>query len=103
MMNAPSYRANDPKGWGGDPRRGAALGRPTIQEAPLTFNGKLYVRHVRLDSGGYDRNGTYFGHGKPLYWIADADGTVDYMVRADDHAGAKKLALAHYPLAHFHR
>src|SRR5690606_26966366 len=27
---APSYSTNDPKGWCGDPRRGAAMGRPSV-------------------------------------------------------------------------
>lgn len=101
---SPNYSTNDPKGWCGDPTRGAALGRATIVDAdPDTFDGKLYLRRVRLNNGGYDRNGTYFGVGKPLYWCADADGTVDFVVRVWDREGAKRAALVEYPRARFYR
>jgi hypothetical protein len=61
----PDYSTHDPKGWCGNPSRGAALGRPTVMDAPKDFSGRLFVSRVRLNSGGYDKNGTYFGHGPP--------------------------------------
>jgi hypothetical protein len=73
------YSTNDPKGWCGDPSRGAALGRPTIHGQPA---GAITVRRSPLDRGGYDRNGTYFGDGQPLYWYSDDEGNVDAMERA---------------------
>lgn len=97
------YSTNDPKGWGGDPKRGAALGRLTVQEAPADFAGKLTLRRMRLDSGGYDKNGTYFGHGAPLYWVADEGGLIDYMLRASDRECARNLVLALYPKAKIRR
>lgn len=100
------YKKNDPRGWGGDPSRGAALGRATIADAPTNQPIKLYLRRVRLDSGGYDRNGTYFGVGTPLYWVSgeDAEGNeVDYMVRAYDRDDAKDEVRKRYPLARFYR
>lgn len=103
--DAPSYKTNDPRGWCGDPSRGAALGRPTIQDADKTAPVKLYVRRVRLN-GDYDSNGTYFGGGPgtlPLYWVADASGEVDFMLRAHDRDDAKEQALAQYPAARFFR
>ena len=72
------YSDNDPKGWCGDPSRGAALGRPTIKGEPV---GKITIRRSPLDRQGYDRNGTYFGLGDPLFWITDEDGEVDYVTR----------------------
>lgn len=104
-MGHPSYQTNDPKGWCGDPRRGAAMGRPAILDAnPDTFTGKLYLQRVRLNSGGYDRNGTYFGiSDRPLYWCADDSGEVDFMIRALDREDAKGEALAYYPGARFYR
>jgi len=96
----PSYTSNDPKGWGGDPSRGAALGRPTVQ-GELT--GKLYLRRVRLDNGGYDSNGTYFGVGSPLYWCASADEEIDYMLRAHCREDAKEKVRSRYPSARFFR
>ena len=97
-----SYQANGPKWWCGDPRRGAALGRPTIT-GDAGYGGRLYLRRIRLNSGGYDRNGTYFGHGRPLFWCASADGAIDRMTRADDREDAKRLMLEEYPNARFFR
>lgn len=98
----PDYSANDPKGWCGDPSRGAALGRPTVKGAPADFAGKITVQRVHLDQGGYDRNGTYFGSGEgtePLYWCADEEGTIDYCLRAKDLESAKRKVSADYPHA----
>jgi len=107
-MGKPSYSTNDPRGWGGDPRRGAALGRSSIRaNEPSTFSGKVTLRRVYIDSGGYDPNGTYFGFGAPLYWYAaeDEDGTiiVDDMLRAHSREDAKEQVRAKYPNARFYR
>jgi hypothetical protein len=78
----------------------AALSKhPDDRAAPV----KLYLRRAYLDNGGYDRNGTYFGTGAPLYWCADADGNVDFMLRARDRADAKRQVVAKYPSATFWR
>lgn len=131
-----TYQDNDPKGWGGDPRRGAALGRSDRHLAPCdwcqrgdepfvalnrrkahrgpldalfwceTFEGKLVLRRVRLDVGGYDVNGTYFGtgeRGEYLYWYASDDGSVDAVLRAESRADAKAKILTRYPKARFFR
>jgi hypothetical protein len=94
----PDYKNNDPKGWCGDPSRGAALGRSTIT-GPADFSGKLCLRKIRLDNGGYDVNGTYFGHGAPLYWYADKEGEIDGMLRASDRSDARDQVLDLYPKA----
>jgi hypothetical protein len=99
----PSYQTNDPKGWCGDPKRGAALGRPTIQDAPRDVAVKLTLRCIRLNSGGYDSNGTYFGIGNKLYWYANEDGTIDAMIRAYDRHQAKLFIQTVYPRAKFFR
>lgn len=99
---SPSYSTHDPKGWCGDPRRGAALGRATY-EGDRNYSGKLYLRRIRLDSGGYDVNGTYFGHGGPLFWCASDDTTIDFMLRASDRKDAKRKVLETYPHARFFR
>ena len=93
----PDYQANDPRGWCGDPTRGAALGRPSAHVAD--YAGRLYLRRAYLDCGGYDRNGTYFGHGAPLYWCASDCGAVDFMLRADTRHAARAEVLGRYPLA----
>jgi hypothetical protein len=99
----PDYKTHDPKGWGGDPSRGAALGRPGIHDADRAAPVKLYLRQVRIDSGGYDPNGTYFGVGHPIYWYADADGEVDGITRAPNRDGAKHAVRMTYPKATFFR
>jgi len=63
------------------------------------FSGRLHVRRVNLNSGGYDALGTYFGLGAPLYWAASDCGAVDYMLRAPDRAAARAIVLARYPEA----
>lgn len=97
----PSYKTNDPRGWCGDPRRGAAMGRVAIENGPL--EGKMTLRRVRLCSGGYDSNGTYFGIGQPLYWYADKGGNVDAVIRASNREAAKAIVIGRYPTAKFYR
>lgn len=97
-----SYTTHDPRGWGGDPKRGAALGRPSVRGA-ADFAGHLHLQRVRLDRGGYDSNGTYFGLGPPLYWYASEDGSIDDMLRAGTRESAKKQILDRYPNARFYR
>lgn len=100
----PSYKTHDPKGWCGDPRRGAAMGRHTYHNAPPDFAGKLVLRKMRLN-GDYDVNGTYWGYtrGEDIYWYADADGQIDACVRATSREDAKKQVREHYPNAKFFR
>ncbi|AXQ68563.1 hypothetical protein HOU00_gp113 [Caulobacter phage CcrPW] len=161
----PDYKTNDPKGYMGDPRRGAAMGRPTyapdaagwtveglktaaaLEEdrariaeeqrenrpgdgykrqcweaaaasfrkeaerlrslipaarAMLAASPKITLQRVRLDSGGYDRNGTYFGHDLPLYWAADESGDYDATFRAADRNAAKAIVRETYPAARFY-
>jgi hypothetical protein len=99
MTSGPDYKTHDPKGWGGDPSRGAALGRPTVKDEGKDFQGRISIRRVRLDSGGYDKNGMYFGHGAPLYWCASEDGGIDFMLRAGDREAAREKVLKDYPKA----
>lgn len=82
------YKTHDSRGWCGDPSRGAALGRPAILGTP---QGVITVRESPLDRQGYDRNGTYFGGGLPLFWYSDEGGGVDAVERAAD---AEDLARA---------
>lgn len=93
-MKDPDYGQNDPKGWCGDPKRGAALGRPTISGEP---DGVITLRQVILDEGGYDFNGTYFGHGQYLFWYADADHNLDAMLRASDYDEALGIVSEEFP------
>lgn len=102
---APNYSVNDQRGWCGDPKRGAAMGRYSDHlrgdeaEQPM----RLHLRRVRLSSGGYDGHGTYFGTGTPLYWVCNDEQTVDYVLRATSRDAAKLLVLDQYPNARFFR
>lgn len=81
------YKYNDPRGWGGDPSRGAAMGRRSFKDIPEDCNFKgftIHVEHILLHEG-YDPNGTYFGGGGPLFWVyaleigcTRPDGSVDH-------------------------
>lgn len=102
-MHEPSYKTRDPKGWCGDPSRGAALGRSSIQDAPEDAPIKLYLLPIRLTDGGdYDVNGTYWGSGDPLFWYADEAGDVDAVLRAKSREAAIEEIRKLYPLATFH-
>jgi hypothetical protein len=76
---------------------GAPMGRDSsngrdLEQAP----GKLCLQRVRLDSGGYDSGGAYWGHGEPLYVATDHENTTVF-VRAMTRDGAKhavRLRLA---------
>jgi hypothetical protein len=47
-------------------RRGASMGRPSSPPDP-NYKGVMRLERIRLDSGGYDSGGAYWGHGEPLY------------------------------------
>lgn len=97
------YKTNDPKGWCGDPKRGAAMGRAGIH-GDDGFDGKLHVRRVRMSAdGAYDSNGTYFGQGSPIYWVASDDGKIDLVLRAQNREVAQAKVLLRYPDAKFYR
>ena len=66
------------------------MGRGTY-EGPADYAGRITLRRVYLDSGGYDTNGTYFGHGQPLYWYACEDGDIDGMLRVERDGCRAKL------------
>lgn len=63
---------------------------------------KVTLQRVRLDSGGYDPQGAYFGIGAPLYWAATDDGELDATFRADDRADAKAHVRELLPNARFY-
>jgi hypothetical protein len=69
--------------------------------SPEDFSGKLNVVRVRLNSGGYNSSGRYFGVGAPLYNVnGHHDGEdVEFYIRAKDRNEAKQIVQAGYPLA----
>ncbi len=71
---------------------GAPMGRASTTARELERDeaqpGKLYLQRVRLDSGGYDSGGAYWGHGEPLYVATDHE-DVTVFVRGVDRDDAK--------------
>ena len=76
----------------------------------ISSERKFFLRRVRLNQGGYDNNGQYFGVGAPpLYEYSsewEAGGEVLYEcdhLRASNREEAKKIILKDYPDAKFYR
>jgi hypothetical protein len=95
---AERYARSSPRGWGGDPSRGAALGRAT-EAGSADYDGKLALIRIKINRGGYDPQGTYFGVGEPLFNLSDEDGTIDRTFRARDRKAAVAMARGMYPRA----
>ena len=96
-------------GYMGDPVRGARLGRPTTEPntvLPVPF--RFYLRRVRLDRGGYDQGGAYWGIGAPLYRFEAGEGPDKLtawpagFLRDCDRQDAKAKLRADYPAARFY-
>lgn len=99
-MRVISYKDNDPKGWMGDPKRGAALGRRD-RVGDASYSGVLLLQHVPLDEGGYDPNYTYYGVGDQLYWAVSTDegASIDTVFRAKNLEDAAWQMGGGYPNA----
>lgn len=54
------------RGWMGDTRRGASMGRAS-RPADEETGERFHLRRVHLNSGGYDAGGAYWGIGGTLY------------------------------------
>lgn len=73
------------RGWNGGPMKyGASMGRPSDG----TLQGKVHLQLVRLDYGGYDSGGAYWGWGDPLFCAWDNEGNQVFF-RAKSRADAK--------------
>lgn len=81
-------------------RYGAPLGRHSWQH--LDTGGRLYLRRVYLNSGGYDAGGAYWGLGVPLWLAMDQQGETRYL-RARSRDAAKAMILDDAPDARFYR
>ncbi len=81
-----------------DCKYGAPMGR-----FATTTNTAEKVRlfRVRLDSGGYDTGGVYWGIGNPLYCCIGDE--FEVYRRATDREDAKRKLLAEFPDLTFYR
>jgi hypothetical protein len=68
-----------------------------------TKPGRVYLRSIPLNSGGYDSGGAYWGDGIRLYWAGDDSGAVDMYFRARNRGAAKTTVKAAVPDAVFFR
>lgn len=81
-------------------RYGAPLGRRGSL-ATVEPEGKVSLQRVRLDNGGYDAGGAYWGHGAPLYCAMDEGGAFTSYFRAHSREAAKDQLRNDYPDAQF--
>lgn len=74
---------------------GAPMGRASYaaRDADAPGVARLSLQRVRINSGGYDSGGAYWGLGEPLYVATDGDG-IEVFVRAPDRESAKDAVRA---------
>jgi hypothetical protein len=65
---------------------GAPMGRDSSEPS-----GKVRLQRVRLDSGGYDSGGAYWGIGQALWCAEDVDGNRKFFRASDREAAKAKL------------
>ncbi len=80
-------------------RHGAPMGRHGRTEE--VEGGRYYLQRVRLDSGGYDSGGAYWGIGQPLYRWSHEDASECAFLRANDRDDAKERIREIVPNARF--
>jgi hypothetical protein len=83
-------------------RYGAPMGRHTGPDFLDVDAGRIRLRRIPINGGGYDRGGAYWGLGAPLWYAEDVDGNSQFF-RARDRASAKAHVLAKFPGARFYR
>lgn len=71
---------------------------PWTPSLPQNTAAKLRLYRVKINSGGYDERGRYWGVGAPLYFAEDGDGN-HRALRAASRAAAK----AQFPNAKWYR
>lgn len=73
---------------------GAPMGRQSYgAHDPSKGTPRLSLQRVRIDRGGYDSGGAYWGLGEPLYVATDGDG-IEVFVRGATRNLAKQAVRA---------
>ena len=95
-----------------DCKYGAPMGRTNHPneysgyEAVTSMDHKFHLQKVKLDSGGYDSGGAYWGlrmRGEALYWAVNEYETIHRFIDAKDRAHAKRLIRAEFARARIYR
>jgi hypothetical protein len=84
-------------------RYGAPMGRMGSPHVDPDYTGKWSLCRVRIDSGGYDNGGAYWGHGAPLWQACTDDGESELFFRASSREAAKAHIRELCPTARFYR
>lgn len=80
------------------------MGRPWYYEYDERYPTKCRLSRIRLDSGGYDEGGAYWGYPNDLYWLRSVNNdSVQLFYRARSRKEAAQKALADYPTIQFIR
>jgi hypothetical protein len=68
------------------------MGRADVPAEDAATTARFHLRKVRLDSGGYDTGGAYWGHGGELYeaWSDEADAYMTIRIWPADRTAAFK-------------
>ncbi len=82
---------------------GSMMGRREVAPHDPRRPIRLNLRRVRLNSGGYDGGGAYWGTGLPLFCAWGEPGHVEIYCRATDRKCAKDLVRVRVPGARFFR
>lgn len=72
---------------------GAPMGRPGAHPGDDP-HCVIRVSRVRLDAGGYDSGGAYWGHGEPLWYASGVDVFGDARSAIEDFARAPSKTAA---------
>lgn len=81
-------------------RYGAPMGRPGSY-GRADDGARFYLRRVRLNGGGYDSGGAYWGGGEPLWRYESEDGAVSDHIRAPNRDAARAEVRKAHPGARF--
>lgn len=76
-------------------RYGAPMGRRSATFPNLDPAERISLIRIRINSGGYDAGGAYWGIGAPLWCAMDHTGECAYF-RARDRAAAKAHVIANH-------
>jgi len=74
---------------------GAPMGRREFYNPEYMAAARLF--RVRLDSGGYDDGGAYWGLGEPLWCCMQRDHGFQVFFRASSRRAAAEYVAAEYP------